>query len=422
MTRNLLQRALRISFRSGVVLSLAALPVCTVHAQNAPVNARMEHGRYLAVAGDCLACHTATDGKPFAGGLDLKTPFGIITTSNITSDKETGIGNWTFEQFDNAVRHGKGPNGHLYPAMPYTAYSQITDADIADLWEYIRTLPPVSHKVESNKLPFPYNIRTLLVFWNFLFFKDAAFVPDSSKSDEINRGAYLAQSLGHCGTCHTPKNALGGDTKDTFQGASLQGWFAPDLTNNAHTGLGQWTADDIVTYLRSGTNRYTAASGPMTEAIVNSTQHLTDADLKAIAAYFKALPPRTVSPPQPLAASNAQVTAGQRDFMVECSACHRSSGAGISNMIPDLRNNPAVNASNPDSLLNIVLKGTEGPATHANPTGAAMPGFGWKLQDEQIANVLTYIRNSWGNAAPALSAADVSKARTAISAQPAVPR
>lgn len=422
MARNLLQRALRISFRSGIVFSVTALPVCTVRAEDAPTSARIEHGRYLAVAGDCLACHTATGGQPFAGGLDLKTPFGIITTSNITSDKETGIGNWTFQQFENAVRHGKGPNGHLYPAMPYTAYSQISDPDIADLWEYIRTLPPVNHKVESNKLPFPYNIRSLLVFWNLLFFNDSAFVADASKSEEINRGAYLVNGLEHCGTCHTPKNVFGGDTKKTFQGASLQGWYAPDLTNNAHTGLGHWTEDDIVTYLRSGTNRYTAASGPMTEAIVNSTQHLTDADLRAIAAYFKSLPPRTVSSPQPLPASNEQVKAGQQEFVVECSACHRSNGKGISNMIPDLQNNPAINALNPDSLLNIVLKGTEGPATRANPTGAAMPSFGWKLQDAQIANVLTYVRNSWGNAAPAISAADVSKARTALNAQPAVPR
>lgn len=213
-----------------------------------------------------------------------------------------------------------------------------------------------------------------------------------------------------------------GDTKDAFQGASLQGWYAPDLTNNAHIGLGRWTIEDIVAYLRSGTNRYTAAYGPMTETIVNSTQHLTDADLHAIAVYFKSLPPRNITIPTPLPMSNEQVKAGQHEFIVECSACHKSDGTGISNMIPDLRNNSAINAKNPDSLLNIVLKGTDGPATHANPTGAAMPGFDWKLQDQQIANVLTYIRNSWGNAAQAVSATDVNKARAAIGAQPATLR
>lgn len=418
MTRNLLQRTLRLSFRNSIIFSLTALPVYAAQAENVHV----EHGRYLSIAGDCLACHTTAGGKPFAGGLDLKTPFGIITTSNITSDKETGIGNWTFQQFDNAVRHGKGPNGHLYPAMPYTAYAQISDTDIADLWSYIQTIAPVHNKVESNKLPFPYNIRALLVFWNLLFFNNSAFVPDPTKSADVNRGAYLVKGLEHCGTCHTPKNAFGGDTKDAFQGASLQGWYAPDLTNNAHIGLGRWTIEDIVAYLRSGTNRYTAAYGPMTETIVNSTQHLTDADLHAIAVYFKSLPPRNITIPTPLPMSNEQVKAGQHEFIVECSACHKSDGTGISNMIPDLRNNSAINAKNPDSLLNIVLKGTDGPATHANPTGAAMPGFDWKLQDQQIANVLTYIRNSWGNAAQAVSATDVNKARAAIGAQPATLR
>ncbi|MBB2203960.1 cytochrome c [Gluconacetobacter takamatsuzukensis] len=419
MARYLLRSALRACINGGVALSVAALFAHGAQAQDAPAD-RVEHGRYLAIASDCVACHTAPGGKPFAGGLDLNTPFGTITASNITSDRATGIGSWTLQQFDAAVRHGKGPNGHLYPAMPYTAYARMTDADLADLWAYIRTVPAVSQKVVENKLPFPYNIRAALIVWNALFFDSTPFKPDSAKSDAVNRGAYLVEALAHCGICHTPKNAFGSDSGATYQGTSLQGWHAPDLTNNDHTGLGKWSAEDIVTYLRSGTNRYTASSGPMTEVIVNSTQHLTDADLQAIAAYFKALPARHVEAPQPLPATNAQVEAGRREFVVQCSACHTSSGQGVANMIPSLQANPAINAKSPDSLLNILLAGTTGPATTANPTGAAMPGFAWKLQDDQIANVLTYIRNSQGNAAPAVSTTDVAKARKALGAQPVV--
>ncbi|MFW7268316.1 c-type cytochrome [Gluconacetobacter sp. Hr-1-5] len=420
MARHQLRSTLRACIRGGVALSVAALLANAARAQDAPAATGIEHGRYLAIAGDCVACHTAPGGKPFAGGLDLKTPFGVITASNITSDKETGIGSWTFQQFDAAVRHGKGPSGNLYPAMPYTAYVKMTDADMADLWAYIRTVPPVSQKVVENKLPFPYNIRAALVVWNALFFDRTPFTPDSTRSAAVNRGAYLVEALEHCGICHTPKNALGHDSSATYQGTSLQGWHAPDLTNNDHTGLGTWSAEDIVTYLRSGTNRHTASSGPMTEVIVNSTQHLTDADLHAIAAYFKALPARTVDVPPPLPATNAQMVAGRREFLVQCSACHTSSGQGVANMIPTLQGNPAINAKSPDSLLNILLAGTTGPATAANPTGAGMPGFAWKLHDDQIANVLTYIRNSQGNAAPAVSAADVAKARKALGAQQVV--
>lgn len=420
MPRTLLRNALRACLRGGIVFSVAALFAQATQAQDAPTRTQVERGRYLSLAGDCVACHTAPGGKPFAGGLDLNTPFGVITSSNITSDKATGIGSWTLQQFDAAVRHGKGRNGHLYPAMPYTAYARMSDADVADLWAYIRTVPAVSQKVEENKLPFPYNIRAALIAWNLLFFDNKPFVADVTKSEAVNRGAYLVEGLAHCGTCHTPKSSFGADTKATYQGASLQGWYAPDLTNNAHTGLGKWSAEDIVTYLRSGTNRHSATSGPMTEVIENSTQHLTDADLQAIAAYFKALPARAVKVPDPLPASNEQVAAGRREFLVQCSACHVSQGQGIANMIPTLQGNPAVNAASPDSLLNIVLVGTTGPATAANPTGAAMPAFAWKLQDSQVADILTYLRNSLGNAAPAVSAADVAKARKALNAQQTV--
>jgi mono/diheme cytochrome c family protein len=375
---------------------------------------RVARGRYIATAADCVACHTTAGGAPFAGGLDLKTPFGTLLSSNITSDRSAGIGSWTEHQFDAALRQGIGRNGHLYPAMPYTAYTKMSDADVADLWAYMRTVAPSANKVDENQLPFPFNIRPVLIFWNWLFFHEGRFQPDPKASAIVNRGAYLSEALEHCGTCHTPKNLLGADRAlEAMQGATLQHWHAPDLTNNNATGLGSWNKSDFTSYLRSGSNRFTVASGPMGEAIVNSTQHLTDTDLDALAAYFKAMPARQVPHDPALPESDAIMSDGKRVYEANCIACHISSGAGVSGMIPSLAKNPAIVASDPASLLHVVIGGTEGTATERNPTGAAMPRFDWKLSDQQIADVLTYVRNSWGNAAPTVSRKDAKKLRAA---------
>ncbi len=390
----------------------------TVNLETGPaLQDQIKRGEYIARLSDCTACHTAEGGQPFAGGYALQTPFGQILSSNITSDRQTGIGGWTQEQFDKAVRHGVGPNGYLYAAMPYPAYSRLTDADLTDLWAYIRNLPAVNHKVVENQLPFPFNQRWTLAGWNMLFFKDAVFTPDSQASEQVNRGQYLVDGPGHCASCHTAKNMLGGDSPAYLQGGALQGWFAPDLTSDPHTGLGHWTPADIVSYLRSGSNRITASSGPMTEAIENSTQYMNDQDLNAIAAYLKSIPASHPQVPAALTADNPQMSAGKKVFESQCSACHVSNGTGIRNMIPALAGNPQVNSVDPASLLNVVLKGSEGPFTHANPTAAGMPSFGWKLSDSNIAEALTYIRNTWGNAAPAVTADQVSAARKATGAK-----
>jgi mono/diheme cytochrome c family protein len=250
---------------------------------------RIERGRYLAVLSDCAACHTAPGGKPFAGGLVLQTPFGNLITPNITSDRETGIGDWTDAEFVAALHDGRGHDGkRLYPAMPYPAYTKLSDDDVLAMRAYFKTVAPVSNKVVSNQLPFPLNIREAMVFWNWLNFTPGRYEFKSGKSAEWNRGAYIVEGAGHCGTCHTPKTALGADKSDTpLAGAALQGWFAPNITTDAHKGIGGWSKDDLVQYLKSGTNRWTLASGPMAEAVSHSTSQMTDADVAAISTYMK---------------------------------------------------------------------------------------------------------------------------------------
>lgn len=385
--------------------------------QQGPYEQQVERGKYVAAMGDCAACHTV-HGKPeYAGGYALQTPFGVIKASNITQDVETGIGGWTAEQFDRAVRHGVGTHGYLYPAMPYTAYTKMTDQDISDLWAYMKTISPVKQKVVENELPFPYNQRFLLAGWNSLFFKDERFSAAADATPEVTRGDYLVNGPGHCSSCHTGKNPLGGDVAGTLQGGTLQGWHAPDLTPNPHTGLGKWTTQDIVTYLKTGTGRQAVASGPMQEAVENSTQHLTDSDLAAIAAYLQQLPESTHNRPEAITAADPQMVIGKIVMESQCNACHGSDGAGVRNMIPMLKGNPQVNAPDISSLVHTILMGVEGPMTTGNPTGAGMPRFDWKLPDDDVAAVLTYIRNSWGNSGSRVTASEVKQARAQLGAK-----
>lgn len=386
----------------------------------APANsAAIERGRYIATASDCIACHTTHNSKqPFAGGYALDTPFGKIVASNITMDKETGIGNWNAAQFTRAVRLGKGLHGeNLYPAMPYTAYVKLSDADMSDLWQYMQTVKPVSKKVESNQLPFPFNIRLLMSGWNLLFFDNAPFKTDSRQSLAWNRGAYLVNGAGHCAACHSGKNFLGGDRK-LLEGGVLAGWYAPEITGNSYTGIGGWSQQQLVQYLKIGSNDVAVAAGPMAEAVSNSTQFMNDGDLNAIAIYLKSLPGSGAVKPVPLAAGDPQMLRGKHVYEANCASCHDFNGKGVSTMIAALANSPGAQAPHADSLLRTVLVGDRGAVTRGNPTGAAMPAFAWKLSDSDIAAALSYVRNSWGNAAPAIGDADVAKARAALKAAP----
>jgi mono/diheme cytochrome c family protein len=375
---------------------------------------QIERGRYLAVAGDCTSCHTVPgSGQPFAGGRPIETPFGTVVGANITPDSETGIGAWGDETFVRALREGKGHDGELlYPAMPYVYYTKLTESDALAIRAYLNTVKPVRNAVVSNTLPFPLDIREGMTAWNALYFTSGEFKADPAKSAEWNRGAYLVEGLGHCGACHTPKSALGGDDRaHAFQGYALQGWFAPNITNDSERGLGGWSVADIVAYLKNGHNPTTASTGIMAEEITLSSSHMTDADLTAIATYLKDLPGQTAAPVASISASDPKMVAGEAIYADACSACHGSDGKGVPYLFPSLAGSSNVRSADPTSLIRVVIEGARSVATAGEPTGPGMPSFAWKLSDDQAAAVLTYIRNSWGASAPSVDASHVAQGR-----------
>jgi mono/diheme cytochrome c family protein len=362
--------------------------------------------------GDCGGCHTlAGSGHEFAGGLTIETPFGNLAAPNITPDAETGIGAMSNDEFVNALTKGTGRNGmHLYPAMPYTYYTKISRGDALAIRAYLATVPAVRHQVRVNQLPFPFNVRASLAGWDELNFKPGEFKPVAGKSEEWNRGAFLAEGLAHCGLCHTPKTELGGDKKgEALRGYALQGWYAPNITNDAQLGLGSWSADDIAEYLKTGHNRTSAAGGPMGEMITDSARHMTDADLHAIAVYLKDQPGEEHGVPP--AADPGVLNMGGKIYADECSGCHGPNGQGTPGLFPTLAGASLVRQNDATSLMHVVLRGARSIGTERAPTAPAMPAFGWILTDDQVAAVLTYVRNSWGNAAAPIAASTVRKAR-----------
>jgi mono/diheme cytochrome c family protein len=295
--------------------------------------------------------------------------------------------------------------------MPYTAYTKVLRQDNLAIWAYLQTVEPVDNKVETNQLPFPFNIRSSLLGWNLLNFQEGEFKADPKKTEQWNRGAYLVQGLGHCGTCHTPKSLTGGDKNDQFLGgANLQNWVAPNITADAHSGIGSWSEDDIVKYLKTGANRFDIASGPMAEEVEHSSQHWKDEDLMAVAVFLKD-GSKPTDPPKALAATDSAMVAGKAIYADRCSACHVGNGEGVENLFPKLAMAPLANGADASSMIRVVLAGSRAGATDAAPTAPAMPSLGWALSDDNLANVLTYVRNSWGNAAPAVSSADVKAVR-----------
>jgi mono/diheme cytochrome c family protein len=375
-------------------------------------------GKALATVGDCVACHTAPGGAPFAGGLALQTPFGPIMTPNITPDITTGIGSWSADDFSRAVHEGRRPGGaYLYPAFPYPYYTRVTRADTDAIYAYLRSLPPVVNRVNRNTLPFPFNIRSSMVGWNALFFKPAGFVPEPGRSEEFNRGAYLVEGLGHCGACHTPLNVLGANKADQYlQGNQIDHWTAPNITNDRQVGLGKWSVDETVQYLKTGQTRGSIASGPMKDVVENSTSKMPEADLKAIAVYLKERGAEGPPVSAALLSSDARMKVGEAIFVDTCAACHKRSGEGVAHLFPRLAGNVIATQDDPASLIRIILTGGRAAATDATPTAPAMPSLGYRLGDEQVAAVVTYVRNSWGNAASPVTAAMVRALRERVSA------
>ena len=378
---------------------------------------QIERGRYLTVLSDCAGCHTAPGGEPFAGGLTMQTPFGNLITPNITPDRDTGIGNWTDAEFVSSLHEGRGRGGErLYPAMPYTAYTKMTQDNALAIRAYLSTVDPVRKKVVSNQLPFPLNIRASMLAWNFLNFVPGRFQPIPQKSAVWNRGAYIVEGAAHCGTCHTPKNLLGGDkTSAALTGGTLEDWFAPNITGDTRKGIGNWSSDDIAHYLKSGANAWTLASGPMAEAVSHSTSQMTDADIAAIATYLKdRATVQTATSPVTLDANSGVMRAGAAIYEDSCSACHMRSGVGAANLFPRLAGSSLVQSDDATTLIRVVLEGSRAVATAAKPTAPAMPAFDWRFNDTQVAAVVTYIRNAWGNSAAAVSTGTVTNLRTKL--------
>jgi mono/diheme cytochrome c family protein len=381
--------------------------------------AQLDKGRYLVVVSDCASCHTVPgSGKPYAGGRAIETPFGNLVAPNITPDQETGIGAWSDAEFDAAVRKGRRQNGsRLYPAMPYPAYTKMSDEDVLAMRAYLNTIPPVKNAVEANTLPFPYSVRSAMNAWDALYFTEGQYQPDSTKSAEWNRGAYLVTGPAHCPACHTPKSFLGGDRESRFlQGSPLQGWFAPNITDRNSEGLGHWTSADIVLYLKTGHNRIGAATGPMAEIVELSSSQMTDSDLKAIAMYLKSLTAAS-EPAASLDAHDPRMVAGQAIYRDQCSACHGLDGHGIAQLFPSLADSSIVQAEDPATLIRIVLRGARSAATAAEPTAPGMPSYGEQLDDEQVAAVLTFIRNGWGSGASAVPPGVVASARSHLASR-----
>jgi mono/diheme cytochrome c family protein len=374
-----------------------------------PHRTQVQRGEYLARAGDCSSCHTAPGGAPYAGGLRLDTPFGYMLGSNITPDPDTGIGRWSFDDFYRAMRHGVNKDGQdLYPTMPYDFYSKVTREDVGAIFAYLLTLQPVRNAVDVNHLDFPFNLRSTMAVWRELYFKPGEYRPDPTRPPSWNRGAYLVEGLGHCSACHSPRNVLGGIEKSrSLTGAAVNGWFAPDLTTDIATGLGTWTVDEIVAYLKTGAVQgRTTAFGPMAEVVRNSLSYLTDSDVRAMAEYLKAIPPdsalRTGRPlPTPARTKGAAL------YMGYCSGCHQATGAGIAGVFSPLAGNAAATAPDPGNLLQAMLQGLPAEFRHG-----AMPAFASQLNDQQIADIANYVRGSWGNTAPPnASAASVARLR-----------
>jgi mono/diheme cytochrome c family protein len=405
----------RLGKRAACALALTSVLATPALAGAEPDYDLVHAGRYQAILGDCMGCHTAPGGRLFAGGAPLQTPFGAMVAPNITPDAQTGLGRWSEADFRRALKQGIGRGGkRLYPAMPFPSYARMSDADVANLWAYMQTVNPVRRAVRSNLLSFPFNIRALMVVWDWLFFRPAEYRPDDSKSAQWNRGAYIVTGPGHCGACHTPKTVFGADSSAVLTGASLAGWFAPDITANAKHGVGSWSAADLVSYLKTGRNSHSMASGPMAEAIEDSTTLMDDTDLTAVAVYLKNAPASSGGSSALLAANDSRMQTGHALYRDNCEACHNADGSGQSVIFPPLAGNPIVLQSSAETLARVVLAGTQAAQTKQAPTAPAMPSFAWRLSDAQIADLLTYVRGSWGNSAAPVSSGVVASVRQGL--------
>lgn len=412
--------------KAFVIATLALLSSCSISAAETDL---IKQGEYLARAGDCVACHTAKGGKPFAGGLPMETPIGVIYSTNITPDK-TGLDDYSFEDFDKAVRHGVAKSGStLYPAMPYPSYARVSESDMQALYAYfMKGVEPVAQANKDSDIPWPLSMRWPLTAWRWMFAPAVEDYQAVAGSDPvISRGAYLVEGLGHCGACHTPRaltmqeKALSAQDGSAFLSGSapLEGWIAKSLRGDHKDGLGSWSEEQLVQFLKTGRSDRSAVFGGMSDVVVHSMQYLSQDDLTAIARYLKSLP--AVDPKDQPHQYDKQVAQalwkgddsqrGASVYIDNCAACHRTDGHGYTRVFPALAGNPVLQTADATSLINIVLNGGTLPATHAAPSTFTMPAFAWRLSDQEVADVVSFIRGSWGNQGGPVKASDVADLR-----------
>lgn len=411
-------------------VALVSTPMVRAQTAAAPPAARpatalqsqVERGRYLARAGDCIACHTVPGTRIFSGNRPMPTPFGTLYSPNITPDRVNGIGTWTQAEFYTMMHTGRSRDGSpLYPAMPFASYTKITRGDSDAIFAYLRSVPAVRQVNRPHELRFPYNNRSLLLGWRTLYFKEGQYQADKGKTVEWNRGAELVQGLGHCAMCHTPINALGGSSEaNTFQGGliPMQNWYAPSLTSNKEAGLGDWAIKDIMDLLQTGVSGRGAVYGPMAEVTYNSLQYLSDDDIRSMAVYLKDLPQQSAAAPAPVraapdAATKEQSALGSRIFSAQCVSCHGELGKGKPPHYPPLANNQSIEMTSAVNPIRMVLNGGYPPGTQKNPTPYGMPPFAQSLSDTEVAAVVSFIRTAWGNHGAPVTAAEANALRAA---------
>jgi mono/diheme cytochrome c family protein len=400
-----------------IVFHLPNPGISTAVAQRQP---DVSHGEYIYRLADCAACHTKPGGQTLAGGLPLVTPLGTIYTTNITPDRETGIGNYSLTDFGRAVRLGVLPDGtHLYPAMPYTAYAKMSDDDLQDLFGYLqKNVTPVSQSAPADTLRWPYNMRWTLAFWNLAFLDSSHFAPDPSKDAQWNRGAYVVEALAHCGECHTPRRSTQNlDNSQKFAGAILQGWKAYNITSSRQSGIGGWSDDALTSYLSTGhADGHSSASGPMAEAIDNSLRYAQADDVHAIVAYLRTIPAIenavaiAQNPPATTDASPASGL-GEQAFAGNCANCHDWNGKGVQSPYADLVGSRTVNDPEATNLIAIVLSGSSAPLPIEH---AFMPPFAHGHTDDELAAVANFVNGYFGNGKANVTAADIDKARKSL--------
>ena len=377
----------------------------------------IERGKYLVTAGNCISCHTRPDGLAFTGGRPFSTPLGTIYSTNITPDNETGIGKWKAEDLRRAMHEGMAPEGRpLFPAFPYTSYTKVTDADVNDIYAYLRSLKPERYTPPENSILF--RQRWPMTLWNAFFFESARFTPDTSKTDEWNRGAYLVDGLGHCGACHTPRNVFMAEVASrAYTGGSgimeevakdkLRPWSGVNLTS-AKEGLAAWSVGDLTKYMKTGFSARAGTYGPMNDVIVNSLREMTPEDVRAMAVYIKSLPAHESAT---AVVTADQAKSGEAIYKSRCEKCHMSSGRGGMFTAPPLSGSAVVQTDDPASLINTILFGPTIPKEVSLGAWETMKAYRDILNDAETAQLANYLRGSWGNRGRPVTPSDVARQR-----------